>query len=105
MANNNPSAPIVVTVEHPDSLSRLHLLVKSFFGFMYVGIAHSLRSGNRGLAVISSRIRSHPLHRPIPETPLRPRRRLLSMDLEGHGLRRPLSGQLHGRQIPAFLLR
>lgn len=42
MAQNDTAAPIVVTVEHPESLSRLHLLLKSFFGFIYVGIPHGI---------------------------------------------------------------
>ena len=37
-----PSAPIVVSVQHPEKLSRLHLLLKTFFGFIYVGIPHGI---------------------------------------------------------------
>lgn len=42
MSQEQPSAPIVVSVQHPDSLSRLHLLLKTFFGFIYVGIPHGI---------------------------------------------------------------
>ena len=37
-----PSAPIVVSVQRPENLSRLHLLLKTFFGFIYVGIPHGI---------------------------------------------------------------
>ena len=36
------SAPIVVSVQRPEKLSRLHLLLKTFFGFIYVGIPHGI---------------------------------------------------------------
>ena len=37
-----PSAPIVFSVQRPENLSRLHLLLKTFFGFIYVGIPHGI---------------------------------------------------------------
>ena len=37
-----PSAQIVVSVQRPENLSRLHLLLKTFFGFIYVGIPHGI---------------------------------------------------------------
>ena len=36
------SAPVVVSVQRPEKLSRLHLLLKTFFGFIYVGIPHGI---------------------------------------------------------------
>ena len=45
-----PSAPIVVSVQHPEKLSRLHLLLKTFFGFIYVGIPHGIILNALGIA-------------------------------------------------------
>ena len=42
MSQEQPPAPIVLNVQRPESLSRLHLLLKSFFGFIYVGIPHGI---------------------------------------------------------------
>ena len=36
------SAPVSLGVEYPEQLSRLHLLLKVFFGFLYVGIPHGI---------------------------------------------------------------
>ena len=37
-----PSVPIVFSVQRPEKLSRLHLLLKTFFGFIYVGLPHGI---------------------------------------------------------------
>ena len=37
-----PSAPIVFSVQRPEKLSRLHLLLKTFLGWIYVGIPHGI---------------------------------------------------------------
>ena len=37
-----PSVPIVVSVQRPEKLSRLHLLLNTFFGFIYVGLPHGI---------------------------------------------------------------
>ncbi len=42
MSREQPTAPIVLNVQRPESLSRLHLLLKTFFGFIYVGIPHGI---------------------------------------------------------------
>ena len=42
MSQSQQTAPIVVSVRRPESLSRLHLLLKTFFGFIYVGIPHGI---------------------------------------------------------------
>ena len=42
MSQSQPSAPIVLNVQRPENLSRLHLLLKTFFGFIYVGIPHGI---------------------------------------------------------------
>ena len=36
------SAPVRLDVEYPEQLSKLHLLLKVFFGFLYVGIPHGI---------------------------------------------------------------
>ena len=36
------SAPIVFSVQHPENLSRLHLLLKTFLGCLYVGLTHGI---------------------------------------------------------------
>ena len=36
------STPIRISVEYPERLSRLHLLLKSFFGWLYVMIPHGV---------------------------------------------------------------
>ena len=35
-------APVVFDIEYPESLSRLHLLLKTFLGWIYVGIPHGI---------------------------------------------------------------
>ena len=42
MSQEQPTAPIVLNVQRPETLSRLHLLLKTFFGFIYVGIPHGI---------------------------------------------------------------
>ena len=42
MSQEQATAPIVLNVQRPESLSRLHLLLKTFFGFIYVGIPHGI---------------------------------------------------------------
>ena len=37
-----PPAPVRVEVRYPERLSRWHLLLKSFFGWLYVGIPHGI---------------------------------------------------------------
>lgn len=34
--------PVVYNIEHPEELSRLKLLAKVFFGWLYVGIPHGI---------------------------------------------------------------
>ena len=41
MAQEQP-APVVFDVEYPESLSRLHLLLKTFLGWLYAGIPHGI---------------------------------------------------------------
>ena len=41
MAQELP-APVVFEVEYPESLSRLHLLLKTFLGWIYAGIPHGI---------------------------------------------------------------
>lgn len=36
------TAPVVFEVEYPESLSRLHLLLKTFLGWLYAGIPHGI---------------------------------------------------------------
>ena len=42
MSQSEQTAPIIVSVQRPESLSRLHLLLKTFFGWIYVGIPHGI---------------------------------------------------------------
>lgn len=42
MSQSESTAPILVSVQRPESLSRLHLLLKTFFGWIYVGIPHGI---------------------------------------------------------------
>ena len=44
--------PTNVNVEYPEKLSRLHLLAKFFFGWLYVGIPHGIALYIYGLVVI-----------------------------------------------------
>ena len=38
--SQGPVSPVTFDIEYPESLSRLHLLLKSFLGWIYVGIPH-----------------------------------------------------------------
>ena len=43
--------PVSLTVQYPDKLSRGLLLLKVFFGWLYVGIPHGIALGLYGIAV------------------------------------------------------
>lgn len=43
--------PVTLTVEYPERLSRGWLLLKVFFGWLYVGIPHGIILGLYGIAV------------------------------------------------------
>lgn len=36
------TAPVIFDIEYPESLSRLHLLLKTFLGWLYAGIPHGI---------------------------------------------------------------
>ena len=40
--SQGPVSPVTFNIEYPESLSRLHLLLKSFLGWIYVGIPHGI---------------------------------------------------------------
>ena len=95
-----PSAPIVVSVQHPEKLSRLHLLLKTFFGFIYVGIPHGIILWALSIAAWVVSLAAFVVilfTGRYPEEPIRLRRRVSTVEPEGYGLRRPVHGQLHGR--------
>lgn len=43
--------PAKVSFEYPEKLSRVELLLKTFFGFFYVGIPHGILLGFYGIFV------------------------------------------------------
>ena len=43
--------PVTLTVEYPERLSRGWVLLKVFFGWLYVGIPHGIILGLYGIAV------------------------------------------------------
>ena len=72
MASNNL---VELAVEYPQRLSRLHLLLKSLLGFLYVGVPHGLILFCYGILVaiatfIAHRLLGYPIHRPLPSRPV-----------------------------------
>lgn len=49
MASSPP--PVVVSVAYPERLSRSKLLLKTFLGWLYVGVPHGIILGLYGIAV------------------------------------------------------
>ena len=50
-ASHDPNHPVLVYVEYPESLSRRHMLLKFFLGWVYAGIPHGILLLLYGIAV------------------------------------------------------
>ena len=50
-AQHDPDSPVMLYIEYPQSMSRGHMLLKFFFGWIYAGIPHGLILLLYGLAV------------------------------------------------------
>ena len=45
--SQSTSAPVTFEIDYPERLSRLHLLLKTLFGWFYVLIPHGMRTWRR----------------------------------------------------------
>ena len=68
--SQGPVSPVTFDIEYPESLSRLHLLLKSFLGWIYVGIPHGIILTALGFVVwivsIAGILRD-PVHRQVSQ--------------------------------------
>ena len=89
------SAPVRLGVEYPEQLSRLHLLLKVFLGWLYVCMPHGIilaLFSYLTLPVACSRLHHRALHRTLPARDIRHHGGLLRVERASGRVRQPGDG-------------